>query len=66
VAKELGRLQKAVVFDIITFSATFEGPSAVPSLLTALRAARDLTALDALMIVRGGGASSGLATLANE
>ncbi|MDI9847065.1 exodeoxyribonuclease VII large subunit [Rhodoblastus sp. 17X3] len=66
VAKELGRLQTAGVLEVFDLPAAFEGTTAVSSLLAALQKARDLPSLDALMLVRGGGASSGLAVLANE
>jgi exodeoxyribonuclease VII large subunit len=66
VAMELERLRRAGVLDVVDIAATFEGPAAVASILEALRTVADLPSVDAVMLVRGGGASSGLAVLANE
>jgi len=66
VAGELGRLQSAEVLDVVAIPATFEGPTAVNSLLAALKKIREAQSIDLVLLVRGGGASSGLATLANE
>ena len=66
VASELERLQEASVLEVFDIAATFEGPSAIASLLAALQKVREKPSLDAVMLVRGGGASSGLAVLANE
>jgi exodeoxyribonuclease VII large subunit len=66
VATELGRLQQANVLEVFDMDATFEGPSAVASIMAALRKVRELPLLDAVMLVRGGGASSGLEALASE
>ena len=66
VARELERLQQAGVLDVFDIAATFEGPAAIASILVALKKIRELPSLDAVMLVRGGGASSGLAVLANE
>ena len=66
VAAELGRLQAVGVLEVAQITAAFEGPAAVDSVLAALQKARNLPSLDIIMLVRGGGASSGLAVLANE
>jgi len=66
VAAELGRLQAVGVLEIAEITAAFEGPAAVDSLLAALQKARDFPSRDIVMLVRGGGASSGMAVLANE
>lgn len=66
VAKELTRLEAANVLEVIAIPAAFEGLSAVPSLLQALQRVRETAAVDAVLMIRGGGASSGLATLADE
>lgn len=66
VATELKRLENTGVLSVFAIPPAFEGPSAVPSLVRALGTVRELEKIDLVMIVRGGGASSGLATLANE
>lgn len=66
---ELDRLQSAGVLDVEYFEATFQGASAEASLLKALAqasAAHAETAADALVIIRGGGASLDLAWLNTE
>ncbi|AWN22297.1 exodeoxyribonuclease VII large subunit [Deinococcus irradiatisoli] len=66
---ELDRLQRAGVLDTEYFEATFQGQGAEASLLGALeqvRAAHGREAADALIIIRGGGASLDLAWLNNE
>lgn len=66
---ELDRLQGAGVLDVEYFEATFQGVAAEASLLSALARARDAHAdepADALVILRGGGASLDLAWLNSE
>ncbi|AZI42908.1 exodeoxyribonuclease VII large subunit [Deinococcus psychrotolerans] len=66
---ELDRLQGAGVLDVQYFEATFQGVAAEASLLGALTAALDAhaeEAADALVIIRGGGASLDLAWLNSE
>ena len=66
---ELDRLQQAGVLDAEYFEATFQGQAAEASLLRALeklRAAHERERADALIIIRGGGASLDLAWLNNE
>lgn len=69
VVSELGRYQAAGIAETIDISAAFEGKNAIGSLLGALRDVVEINKsrpIDLVMLVRGGGASSGLAMLANE
>ena len=66
---ELDRLQAAGVLDVVYLGATFQGQAAEASLLRAFeqaRAAHAEQAADALVIIRGGGASLDLAWLNTE
>lgn len=63
---ELDRLEAAGVLDVVYLEATFQGQAAEASLLSAVEAARAFhegEAADALVIIRGGGASLDLAWL---
>jgi exodeoxyribonuclease VII large subunit len=66
VSRELKRLEDAGVLALVDVAATFEGSAATPSLRAALRKVRDSHGVDAVMFIRGGGATSGLLALANE
>ncbi len=66
---ELDRLQAAGVLELVYIEATFQGQAAEASLLRAFeqaRAAHAEQAADALVIIRGGGASRDLAWLNTE
>ena len=66
---ELDRLEAAGVLDVVYLEATFQGQAAEASLLRALeqaRAAHEEEAADALVMIRGGGASLDLAWLNSE
>ncbi len=66
---ELDRLEAAGVLDVVYLEATFQGQAAEASLLSGLEAARAAHAeesADALVIIRGGGASLDLAWLNSE
>jgi exodeoxyribonuclease VII large subunit len=68
VAIELGRYQSAGIAETIDISVAFEGKNAIPSLLGALHDVVEIhksKPIDLVMLVRGGGASSGFANLAN-
>ncbi len=69
VRAETERLERAGIAVTHSLSANFEGREACQSLCAALDAARDLAAreaLDVVLLIRGGGQSSGLAALASE
>ena len=66
---ELDRLAAAGVLDVVYLEATFQGREAEASLLAAMQRAHDAhteQAADALILIRGGGASLDLAWLNNE
>jgi exodeoxyribonuclease VII large subunit len=66
VSRELKRLEGAGVLALVDVAATFEGSGATSSLRAALLKVRDCEGVDAVMIIRGGGATSGLLALTNE
>ena len=66
VSRELQRLATVGVIALVDVAATFEGAAAASSLRDALRKVRECEGVDAVMIIRGGGATSGFFALANE
>lgn len=69
VQAELRRWQASGIIELTSLPATFEGPHAASSLVTALRKARDLAKAgkaDIVMMIRGGGNAAGLASLSDN
>jgi len=68
IAGALDRFEKRGILNVYSLTASFQGPNALPSLKSALNEAQRLiinAAIDLVLIVRGGGAASGLAALSD-
>jgi exodeoxyribonuclease VII large subunit len=68
IAGALDRFEKRGILNVYSLTASFQGPNALPSLKSALNEAQRLVttaAIDLVLIVRGGGAASGLAALSD-